>query len=185
MPNLAFRLKKRPDANVMLTLVRDDGTFTNGPLGPAAGYGPVHDLAHYVVESTLSLSEGFLGLVASGWAIGDFEMKGAAGVLPHEALFAEGAAGELSRQEMMHQPSTAEEFNWALGAMLAAAGRTEYAQPHVDAATLDTMRATLIGLRRRWNELPPSATLELSFHSARRSNCVPPAAPGQGRSTRT
>ncbi|MEO8450470.1 MAG: hypothetical protein ABI647_11795, partial [Gemmatimonadota bacterium] len=112
MPNLTFRLKKRPDTTAMLVLAREDGSVTNGPVGPALGYGPVHDLAHYVVENTLGLSEGFLGLVASGWAISDFEIKGAAKRLPHEALFAEGAAGELSRQEMMHQPTTAEEFNW-------------------------------------------------------------------------
>jgi hypothetical protein len=31
-----------------------------------------HDLAHYAVETTLGPGQAFLGLVASGWDLGDF-----------------------------------------------------------------------------------------------------------------
>jgi hypothetical protein len=93
MPTLTVRIKKRPDASAMLVLVREDGSSTAGSIGPPGGYGPVHDLAHYVVERTLGLSEGFLGLVASGWDIADFEKKGTARRLPLELAFSAKQAG--------------------------------------------------------------------------------------------
>src|SRR2546430_8538188 len=46
MPSLLFRLKKRADAAAQLTLVREDGTHSTGPVGSAEGYFPVHDLTH-------------------------------------------------------------------------------------------------------------------------------------------
>jgi hypothetical protein len=167
VPTLTFRIKKRPDTSAMLVLVREDGSSTAGPIGPPEGYGPVHDLAHYVVEQTLGLSEGFLGLVASGWEIGDFEVKGAAKRLPGEAVFAESAAGELSRQAMMWQWSTAEDYAWALGAYMRQA-RPEYTVPAITQETFDGMRAELLELRRRWNELAPGETLELGFSAGPR-----------------
>src|SRR5436309_5122613 len=115
MPSLIFRLKKRADAAAQLTLVRDDGTHTTGPIGPGDGYFPVHDLTHYAIEQTLGLSEGFLGLVAAGWEINDFMVKGTAKRLSAESLWAECAAGELSRQILMRDPSSADDFLWAVG----------------------------------------------------------------------
>src|SRR5215208_3049978 len=114
MPTLTLRFHRRADAAAQLVLVREDGTHTAGAIGPGDGYGPVHDMTHYVVERTLGLSEGFLGLVASGWAISDFEVRGTARRLPDDAVVAEVAAGELSRQEMMGQYSSAEDFVWAV-----------------------------------------------------------------------
>jgi hypothetical protein len=114
VPELTFRIKKRRDADALLVLVREDGSTTTNSIGRPDGYGPVHDLCHYVIESTLGLSEGFLGLVASGWEISDFEVKGTVRRLPVEAFLAECAAGELSRQAMMWQYSSAEDFVWAV-----------------------------------------------------------------------
>jgi len=164
MPSLTFRIKKRPDADAMLVLVREDGSSTSGPIGPARGYGPVHDLAHYVVERTLGLTEGFLGLVASGWEIADFEKKGAAKRLPEEAIFAESAAGELSRQAVMWQWSSAEDYVWAVETYMKQS-RPDYTPPEISDATFEGMRVELLQLRYRWNELPSGETLELSFHS--------------------
>src|SRR3712207_1398382 len=146
MPTLTFRIKKRPDASAMLVLVREDGSSTSGAIGPAQGYGPVHDLAHYVVERTLGLSEGFLGLVASGWEIRDFEAKGAAKRLPGEALFAETAAGELSRQAMMWQWSSAEDYVWAIEAHMKQS-RPDFALPAITAGAFEGMRSELLELR--------------------------------------
>ena len=174
MPALTLRMKKRADASVQLVLTREDGSFTAGPIGPARGYGPVHDLAHYVVERTLALSEGFLGLVASGWEIGDFEVKGTAKRLPDEAAYAEAAAGALSREEMMRQPTSVEEFVWGVESWLRPQ-RPGYEPPALDAATLEAMRAELAELRRRWNALAPGESLELPFQTARRSTCERPA----------
>ena len=146
----------------MLTLVRADGSSTSGAIGPPNGYGPVHDIAHYVVERTLGLSEGFLGLVASGWEIRDFEVKGTAKRLPAEAILAEVAAGELSRQAMMWQWSSVDDYVWALEATVHKS-QPDLVIPRITTDMFETMRAELLGLRHRWNQLTPGETLELSF----------------------
>ena len=166
MTTLTFRIKKRPDASAVLTLVRADGSSTSGAIGPPDGYGPVHDLAHYVVERTLGLSKGFLGLVASGWDIRDFEVKGAAKTLPTEAIVAEVAAGEMSRQAMMWQWSSAEEYVWAVETTVQKS-QPSYALPAITTEMFEAMRVELLGLRQRWNQLAPGETLELSFTPGR------------------
>ena len=166
MPTLTFRIKKRPDTSAMLVLVRADGSSTSGSIGPPNGYGPVHDLAHYVVERTLGLSEGFLGLVASGWEITDFEKKGTARRLPAEAILAEVAAGEMSRQAMMWQWSSAEDYAWAVETTVRRS-QPDYTVPAITHHTFEEMRLELLQLRQRWNELAPGETLELSFPTVR------------------
>src|SRR5688572_15979496 len=166
MPTLTFRIKKRPDASSVLVLVREDGSSTSGSIGPPNGYGPVHDLAHYVVERALGLSEGFLGLVASGWDISDFEQKGAAKRLPVEAILAEVAAGEMSRQALMWQWSSAEDYAWAVETTIRRS-QPDYTLPAIAHDAFEGMRAELLQLRQRWNELSPGETLELSFTAGR------------------
>jgi hypothetical protein len=162
MPTLTFRIKKRFDASSVLVLVREDGSSTTGSIGPPDGYGPVHDLAHYVVERTLGLSQGFLGLVASGWDIRDFEVKGAAKRLPADAILAEVSAGELSRQAIMWQWSSAEDYAWAVETYMRQS-RPEYTAPAITHEMFEGMRAELLELRQRWNQLAPGEALELTF----------------------
>ena len=176
MPRLTFRIKHRPDAAALLVLAREDGSSTAGEVGPPHGYGPVHDLAHYVVERALGLSEGFLGLVAAGWEIRDFEVKGTARHLPDEAALAECAAGELSRQEMMGQYSTAAEFAWAVGAAMANMARPGAAVPAIGEDRFAAMRDELVALRLRWLETAPGETLELAFACPRLSTHARPYA---------
>lgn len=178
MPTLTFRIKKRLDASAVLTLVREDGSSTTGSIGPPGSYGPVHDLAHYVVERTLGLGEGFLGLVASGWDIGDFELKGAARQLPAEAILAEVAAGELSRQAMMWQWSSAEDYVWAVETYMRQS-RPDYSMPEITPDVFDGMREELLGLRQRWNQLAPGETLELTFSAARWATLPRPVSAGK------
>jgi hypothetical protein len=166
MTTLTVRIKKRPDASAMLTLLRADGTSTSGAIGPPDGYGPVHDLAHYVVERALGLTKGFFGLVASGWEIRDFEVKGTAKTLPAEAILAEVAAGEISRQAMMWQWSSADDYAWAVETTVRKS-QPDYALPTITHEMFDGMRSELLGLRHRWNQLTPGETLELSFTPGR------------------
>jgi len=178
MPRLEFSLKKRTDREAVLVLTREDGTSSVGRIGPVDGYFPVHDLTHYVVESTLGFSEGFLGLVASGWEIADFEIRGASKIIPPEALLAESAAGELSRQEMMQQYSTAEDFVWAVDLVLSNANNPSR-MPPLTQETFIAMRAQLAELRARWVALPPGETLTLPFESRRRSVVARPRSGGR------
>ena len=180
MPTLTLRFHRRPDTDAQLLLVREDGTFSAGAIGPAGGYGAVHDLAHYVVEHTLGLAEGFLGLVASGWEIADFEVKGTARRLPLDAMLAEMMAGELSREEMLGQPSSAEDFAWGVEAWLKQARPNQAPPPPVSPDTLAAMRAELAALRERWRAVPPGASLELSFTTSRRSGCPRPVREADG-----
>jgi hypothetical protein len=175
MPSLSLRFRNRADANAQLVLVREDGSFSTGDIGPPAGYGPAHDLAHYVVESTLGLTEGFLGLVASGWDIKDFEIKGAAALLPAEALFAESAAGQLSSEHMLGQPSSVDDFNWSMAATVARMNRPDFVLPSFAEQQLASIRARLLELHTEWFGVAPGGTLELEFRSAHRSTCARPA----------
>jgi len=166
MKTLTFRIKKRPDTTAILTLVRADGSSTSGAIGPPNGYGPVHDLAHLVVERTFGLTEGFLGLVASGWDIRDFEAKGAASRLPAEAVLAEVAAGEMSRQAITWQWSSAEDYSWAVETTVRKS-QPDYPLPVITQELFEGMRSELLELRHRWNQLAPGETLELSLSLGR------------------
>jgi hypothetical protein len=173
MPSLTFQLKKRNDGSAQLTLIREDGSVTTGPVGSADGYFPIHDLTHLVIEQALGLSEGFLGLIASGWEINDFGVKGAAKLLPPEAFLAEGAAGELSRQIVMRQPSNAADFLWVLEVKSKGPLPLRDDRPLTD-DLLNAMRDRIAAEWQRWKELPPKGTLELTFTAPRLATSPPP-----------
>jgi hypothetical protein len=59
---LKLRYKKKGDGSAAFTALRGDGSSTTAQLGKAGGFGPAHDLAHYVVESQFGIKKGFLGL---------------------------------------------------------------------------------------------------------------------------
>ena len=182
MPRLTFQLKKRADAKSQLVLIREDGTHTMGTIGPSDGYGPVHDLTHYAIESTLGLSEGFLGLCASGWEIKDFEVKGTAARLPREAVFAEVAAGELSRQLLTRQVTSLADFLWAVDLSLKQQPGT-FDRPPISEEQFTAIHALIAAEWQRWRELPANGTLELTFTSRRRSDCAAPT-PSERRAGR-
>jgi len=174
MPTLTFRLKKRANADAKIILIREDGSETHGEFGPADGYGPVHDLTHYTIEQTLDFGDGFLGLVAGGWEISDFEVKGTAKRLPPEALFAENAAGELSRQLLMRQVSSLEDYLWVLDTQIAKAG-ANYTRPEITQSQFDAIIERIRAEWLKWRELPPNGTLELTFTTTRRATVPPPS----------
>jgi hypothetical protein len=159
---LTLRFKKVADAQSKLTLVRADGTFTSGRIGPAGGYGPVHDLAHFVVEQTLGIPDAFLGLTAAGWDLADFERPGAPARLPPAALWAEFRAGELSREIVLNQPLDADTFNRVVRDGVTRGG-LHPPPPDVAAGTLDAMREAIEALWTRWALLPVGDTLVLPF----------------------
>jgi hypothetical protein len=161
---LVLRFKKKADAPVTLTAVRPDGTVATARIGAAAGFGPVHDLTHYVVERRLGYRDAFLGLLAAGWRVEDFE-RDAAARLPDEAIWAEVMAGELSREAAMGQWLGQDEFNWAVGQALARAARGRRVPPAapLPQQALDAMREEITALWAEWLALPTGETLELSF----------------------
>ena len=173
MPRLTFSLKRRNDREAVLVLTRENGTSSVGAIGPADGYFPVHDLTHYVIESAFGFNEGFLGLVSSGWDIKDFEIRGASKIIPPEAMLAESAAGELSRQEMMQQYSSAEDFTWAVNLVMQNGGSSLRLPPCTD-EKFAAMLSSLGDLRQRWAATPAGEALTLSFITQRQSTVPRP-----------
>ncbi|HVE77655.1 MAG TPA: hypothetical protein VNA89_02280 [Gemmatimonadaceae bacterium] len=159
MSMLTLRLTKGRDARDVLTFVREDGTRTWGRLTPESG--PVRDLSRYVVESTLALRNGVLGLIAGGWDVAAFEGHDAAARLPQEALWAEAVAGLLSLEATQGDMLAVDEFNAAVAESTSRA-RPGY-RPTISAAELGDMRCALTRLRRRWDALPLCATMQLEF----------------------
>jgi hypothetical protein len=167
-----FKLKKRGNGDALVTFVRDDGSATSGRLG-AGGFGAVHDLTHYVVETTLDLRQGFYGLLAQGWNIPDFEAKGAAGQLPDESVVAECIVGQLSNFVFAGKQPPVEEFTWLVAAAVNGV-RPGARVPPISPEALDRMQQSLAALLARWRALPPGDTLELEYPP--RLPVVPPPA---------
>ncbi len=156
MPAVTLEIKKRTDGAAILTFVRADGSRTSSPIGSAAGFGPVHDLSHYVVESVLGIARGFIGLCAEGWTVQDFD-KNAARRIPPEAGVAEAVAGQISSMEITAQWLSLEEFNSVIGVTGSALSAMQY----------DHIHRALVRLRAQWNALAPGATMSLRFEPGR------------------
>jgi hypothetical protein len=156
-----IRLKKKADDRPVVSVTRADGSATSGQLG-AGSFGPVHDLAHYAVETQLGATQGFYGLLARGWNIPDFAVRGAAARFPDEAIVVECLVGQLAPVVFSAQPMTAAEFNWLAGTAVAAV-RPQAEAPRFDDAGFARLRTTLLDLVARWHELPVGGTLELDF----------------------
>jgi len=168
MASMRLRFKKRPDATVAFTCVREDGSWSSAPIGAAEGYGPLHDLAHFVVESTLGLTGGFLGLVARGWDIQDFDTRVLAriGQEPdaNDAGTAECLAGLLSGAMFTGSAYSAEELNWSIREV-AEKQAPGWVYPTVTDAQFDAMWGQLTSLRARWDALGAGETLDLEFRT--------------------
>ncbi|HEU4632006.1 MAG TPA: hypothetical protein VFS08_19810, partial [Gemmatimonadaceae bacterium] len=129
----------RTDGGAVLRCVRADGSVTwQRQQGAQARFFPLHDLAHFAVESTLGAQRGFYGLVAAGWEIDDTTGKGARGPLPDEALAIENLVGLLDRERASGATWTADEINAAAALHATSHGRP--APPPVDDATLERVR---------------------------------------------
>ena len=152
MPDVTLEFKKKSDGAAILTFVRADGSRASSPIGDARGFGPVHDLSHYVVESVLGIARGFIGLCAEGWTIGDFEHDAKANI-PAEAGVAEVVAGEVSRMEITSQWLSLDDVNWTMAASGFKIDQTRY----------DAMHRAIVRLRADWNALAPGATMSLRF----------------------
>jgi hypothetical protein len=154
MPALRLRFKKRNDGQCVLTAVRADGTFTSSNIGTVGGYGPVHDLTHLVVERTLGIRNGFLGLLAQGRDIQDFDRNSKAW-LTADAYAAEAIAGQMSQEYATRQPLSVDDFNWTTRANSA---------PELTAEQLASMRAQLDELVAKWRAIAPGETMELEVN---------------------
>lgn len=161
---MKVKIKKQDDGSGLLIFVRAGGSATSGRLG-SGGFGAVHDLTHYAVETALGLRQGFYGLLARGWAIPGFAEKGAAHRLPDEALVTECIVGQLTNVVFAAREVAAEEFNWLVRSAVDGV-RPGAAGPVINVEILRQMRHTLDALLARWRSLPPGGTPELEYEAS-------------------
>ena len=165
---MLIRFKRHPDGSASLTCVRDDGTSTwqrqNGSLGMVF---PPHDLTHYAVETTPGYANGFYGLVAQGWEIGDFAKPWPRGPIPEEAREVELIVGFFDTERRSLEQMSEAEFNEHAERYVAAQKSTKDpslgAAPRLSAEQIDAVRAVRGDLLRRWRALAPGGALELEF----------------------
>ena len=155
---LEIKITKGRDGPATLTCTRSDGTSTWTKVGD---YFPVHDMTHFVVETTLGIRNAFYSLVLDGWNIEDFAVKGASRRIPPQANLVEALVGRLQRDLMPGSDFNAGSFNDEVVAVLEGIGNPE--RRFVSESELSVMRARLRELLAQWKVLPPGESLRLSF----------------------
>jgi hypothetical protein len=165
-----IRLKKIQDG-VILACHRKADDAEIQRTGHGGFFGP-HDLLHYAVETTLGYTEGFFGLVSSGWSFKNFTRHDDPNYRspPSQAIVAENIVAAF----FMHLPDASpgdpevlniltEEINGDLAACLSAG------KPPI--LTADQVAAIYLGfeeLRRQWAAVPMDGHLELLFEDCPR-----------------
>ena len=155
---MLIRITKGRDGPNTLTCIRADGTTT---WAKVQDYFPLHDMTHFVVETSLGIPNAFYSLVRDGWDIPDFSVKGIAAKLPPQANLVEALVGRLQQEMMPTAEFTAKTFNEEVDAVLDGIGNSE--RRHVTDVELATMRAQLRALMAQWKALGPGESIELSF----------------------
>jgi hypothetical protein len=158
---MRIQLKKGRDGPSTLACVRADGTRTWSKVHP---FFPEHDLTHCSVESVLGFTEAFFGLIASGWNIDDFAVRGTAKRIPTEAIVAENIVGLLDLERAQRERFPAEEFNSVLTDKLAPHGNAP-TRP-ITEAHLERIRALRADLVSRWWSVADGGTFEIEFPAA-------------------
>ncbi|HVF40255.1 MAG TPA: hypothetical protein VM939_10170 [Gemmatimonadaceae bacterium] len=156
--DLTIRFTKGRDGPNTLSCVRPDGSTT---WSKVSDFFPVHDLTHYVVETTLGLDDAVYGLIRSGWSISDFESPGAASRTPPGAILAEVMVGPLQREVLMRHGASAADYNQEVSAAMDGLGQS--ARRAVTADEFSTMQSRLRELMSEWKALPPGEAIQVHF----------------------
>ena len=172
-PDLRITFRARPDGVVVLQCTRADGSSTwQRQHGPRATFFPMHDLTHFAVETVLGARDGFLGLLAAGWDIGDTDGKGTRGPLPAEAVLVEHLVGIVSQDRIGGSALlTAADVREMLAPLV---DRGELPRPHVTDAGLARARAERDRLQDAWARCAVDTPFTLEYHRPARSTLVGP-----------
>jgi hypothetical protein len=148
---MRIRITKEHGGN-RLICTRRDGSHTQGPIGPSL---PYHDLAHYVVERELRMSEGFYGQIASGRSIEELNDPAVIRSLPPQVWEAEVITRTL--QGLGNGAVEQSEFRASVEAELQRV-------PHgITDGTGTRMLNTYIHLLNTWEQVAEGAALELHW----------------------
>jgi hypothetical protein len=148
---LSIQITKRSDGGGVLRCTRADGSVTwQKQNARQAAHFALHDLTHFVVETTLGYSRGFYGLIAKGWDVEDTTGKGARGPLPPEALEVERIVGLFDTERAGGQIWTAEEFNG-------------FSPRAMTLEEIQRVRARRSELFQQWFAIEPGSALDFEF----------------------
>ncbi len=135
-----------------LICTRRNGTSTQGPIGPQL---PAHDLAHYVVERELHLTEGFFGQIAAGRSIQEMGDPAVIRTLPQQVWAAEVITRNL--QGLANGAVAQSAFREAVEAEL------QRVTPGLTNEAGTRMLATYTQLLNAWDQVAEGAALELRW----------------------
>src|SRR5215217_7849761 len=171
MTDLEITFHARHDGDVVLRCQRADGSTTwQRQSGPRAMFFPLHDLTHYAVETELGARDGFFGLIAAGWDIGDTDGKGARGRLPPEAVLVEHLVGLLSQERMGGSDELTAQAVLEMLAPRIASG--ELPTPHLDDATFARARQRRDELHAGWGSCPTDTPFTLAYRRPAKSRLL-------------
>lgn len=165
MPDLLIRIKKQKDGSAALSCVRADGSVTwQRQLGQLGAVFPLHDLTHYIVETTLGYAHAFFGLVADGWDLSDFAAPWPRGKPPREAREVETIVGALDMDRYGGREQSLEEYNEQTRFASDRDSRDRFVPRQLTESELAQLRQARRELFARWSALEPGDTLELPFN---------------------
>ena len=153
---MKIAITKKQNRN-RIVCTRADGTFSAADLGPNL---PHHDLAHFVVETTLKLHDGFFGSIARGLSFEQLGDKQVIKSLPRESWWAEVLAGALG--SLATGACTTEQFPELVNGGLARFGYDTANTPGPEQT--GAMLSKLSVLLEHWTRLGDGETLELVFN---------------------
>ena len=141
------RYKHKPDT---LTCIRDDGSVTWSHIHHGFA---LHDLTHYVVETSLGFNDAFFGLIAKGYNIPDFNLPKSKRPfhIPEEAISVEPIVALL---QMEHWESFPEKL---------IDSDSQELPPSVTSEQINNMRKRLNELVQKWESILPGESLELEY----------------------
>jgi hypothetical protein len=151
---MKIRITRKGTRN-QLACYRPDGTSVLADLGPNL---PHHDLAHYVVERTFRLTDGFFGNIARGYSptqLSDKDVILSLGREPYRAEILARALGSLTTGAC-----TPGQFEELVNTELAGGSLTTMRIP---ADVLAAMAAEFGALMNRYAQLGNGESLNLEF----------------------
>lgn len=155
---MLLQLTKNTGKPHIIKYIRDNGTET-------WMYGDEffvrHDLSHYAIETVLSYTTAFIGMLNRGMDIKDFENreKRKAILVTEEAFYTENMAN-LFLTEILQDEF--DDFNSVQQQAFGVFG-DKFPAITLPAGAIDQVRLRLRQLLDQWNELPEDATMELQF----------------------
>ena len=156
---MRIRFTKKADGRHRLTVVRDDGTVSQGQMVPGLGRDAIpHDLLHALVERALTLRRGVYGLVNTGLGIAELldpSYKPSTKGEP-ELMVSEIATTLLQGEAAYGLPP--EDFATRLRDQCSQHG---VPVPAIDAGVLAALRASRHDYQRRWQALAVGDTVDV------------------------